>query len=218
MQTIGQKLRATREARKATISQAAEATRIKATQIELMEADRFDQLGAIIYVKGFLRLYGEFLGVDPEALVRAYLEIHGPQRPTIPHETAPKLVGRRTPLPRELAPETDLGGEPAGYGPQDAAARGGARTAREKPPRVTLREWLDRREVRSALRAAGLALAAILVLWLAVEGIRALARHIAARPPAAPAPAGLSAPVEPPPEPYLDPQSVRPSALPARRP
>ncbi|MCC6738373.1 MAG: helix-turn-helix domain-containing protein, partial [Planctomycetia bacterium] len=109
MQTLGQKLRATREQKKATLSQAAEATRIKSTQLEMIETDQFDKLGAPIYAKGFLRLYGEFLGLDPEALVRAYLEVHGPQKPVISHETAPKVVGRRTPLSRDLAPETDLG-------------------------------------------------------------------------------------------------------------
>ncbi len=218
MQTLGQKLRSTREARKATLSQAAEATRIKSTQLEMMETDRFDQLGAVIYVKGFLRLYGEFLGLDPESLVRAYLEVHGPQRPTLPHETAPKLVGRRTPLSRELAPETDLGAEPPGYGGTGGArGRSSAKTDPEAPPRVTLRELLDRREVRSALRAAGLAVAALVALWLAVEGIRVLARRVAERPAAA-APTGLTAPVEQPPDPYLDPQSVRPPAAPARRP
>ena len=218
MQTIGQKLRATREQRKATLSQAAEATRIKSTQLEMMETDKFDQLGAVIYAKGFLRLYGEFLGLDPEALVRAYLEAHGPQRPTLPHETAPKLIGRRAPPSREFAPETDLGTKPAGYG-ETGGARGrpGAKGESDAVPRMTLREFLDRSDVRSALRAAGLAAAAILALWLAVEGVRALARRIAERPEAA-APTGLTAVVEEPPDPYLDPQSVRPSTLPARRP
>lgn len=219
MQTIGQKLRATREQKKATLSQAADATRIKSTQLDMMETDRFDQLGAIIYVKGFLRLYGEFLGLDPEALVRAYLEAHGPQRPTIPHETAPKLVGRRTPLSRELAPETDLGGEPAGYGGGEGVARGRGRAseAAAKPPRMTVREFLDQRSVRSALRAAAIAAVAVLAVWLAVEGIRALAAKIASRAPAAAA-TGLTAALEEPPDPYIDPQSVRPAAVPARRP
>jgi transcriptional regulator with XRE-family HTH domain len=215
MQTIGQKLRATREARKATLSQAAEATRIKSTQLEMMETDKFDQLGAVIYAKGFLRLYGEFLGLDPEALVRAYLEAHGPERPTLPHETAPKLVERRTPLSRELAPETDLGAEPPGYG--GPRGRSSAKAAPEAPPRMTLREFLDQREVRSALRAAALAVAALVAVWLGVEGIRVLARRMAERPAAA-VPTGLTAPVEQPPDPYLDPQSVRPPAAPARRP
>lgn len=219
MQTLGQKLRATREQKKATLSQVAEATRIKSTQIEMIETDQFDKLGAPIYAKGFLRLYGEFLGLDPEALVRAYLEVHGPQKPVISHETAPKVVGRRTPLSRDLAPETDLGEQPAGYGGPQAGRRGGPGRdagASERPPRMTLGEFLDRRDVRTALRTVGFTLLAILAIWLAIEGIRALARFVPASA-ATEAPTGITAAIEEPPPPYLDPQSVRtPSVVPRR--
>lgn len=218
MQTIGQRLRATREQRKATLSQAAEATRVKSTQLEMIEADQFDKLGAPIYAKGFLRLYGEFLGLDPEALVRAYLEVHGPQRPVISHETAPKVVGRRTPLSRDLAPETDLGEQPDGYGgPQGRRGRqGGDAAAAGRSPRMTIGEFLDRRDVRVAFRAAGFTLLAVLAIWLAFEGIRALARFVPTGV-TTETPTGIATVIEEPPAPFLDPQSVRtPSVVPRR--
>ena len=73
MATLGEKLKSAREQRGATPSQAAAATRIKMQHIEAMEADQFQRISAPTYAKGFLRMYAEYLGLDPAPLVREFV-------------------------------------------------------------------------------------------------------------------------------------------------
>jgi hypothetical protein len=220
MLTIGQQLKAARMQKKASLSDAAEATRIIATRLEMLEADHFEEVGVAIYVKGFIRMYSEYLGLDPEALVREYVALHAPARTPIPHDTAPKLVGRRHLPPAELAPRTELG---AGWDDEAGPAGGGMPAhgpARGESIRNALRSALDTLtspRVLGALRTAALAVIAVAVAWMAIRAIAAGVRRIADRPPPAP-PSGLTAVVEDPPDPFLDPQTVRAPSLPGQRP
>ncbi len=70
MQSIGQTLKAARTARGLTASQAAQAIRAKVQFVEALEADNFQRLGAPIYIRGFLKLYAEFLELDPAPMLR----------------------------------------------------------------------------------------------------------------------------------------------------
>lgn len=69
---IGDTLRAARERQGRTRTDAAADTRIREHTLRALEEERFDDLGGAVYVKGFLRGYGRFLGLDSEELVRAY--------------------------------------------------------------------------------------------------------------------------------------------------
>ncbi len=64
--TLGRKLRASRLESGFTLEQAAEETRISYGYLDAIETDRFDVLPAPVYVRGFVRLYARFLGIDPE--------------------------------------------------------------------------------------------------------------------------------------------------------
>jgi cytoskeleton protein RodZ len=68
MSTPGEKLRAAREARKLSIKQAVQATRIRSYYIEAMEADDLSIMPSAVQARGFLRAYAEFLGLDIEKL------------------------------------------------------------------------------------------------------------------------------------------------------
>ncbi len=68
---VGKKLRETREARKLTLQQAADATHIRLRFLEAMESGNFGALPSPLQVKGFLRSYGGFLGLNPETLIEA---------------------------------------------------------------------------------------------------------------------------------------------------
>ena len=72
MQPIGEALRSAREARGASVADAALATRIRASHLEALEREAFGALGGAVYVKGFLRSYAGWLGLDPEPLVAAF--------------------------------------------------------------------------------------------------------------------------------------------------
>lgn len=80
MISIGQSLKQERESRGVTTSEAAKATRMKVQTIEALEADQFDDIAAPIYVKGFLKLYGDYLDLDTDALVEAYQEYYAPRK------------------------------------------------------------------------------------------------------------------------------------------
>lgn len=77
--TIGQKLEAARQSKGVTISEAGQATKIMSKYIEAMEADNFGELSAPVYVKGFIRMYAQYLGLDSVPLVNEYLSLAEPR-------------------------------------------------------------------------------------------------------------------------------------------
>ena len=81
MPTLGEILRSERENGGYTTSQVAESTRIKIQQVEDLENDDFSRIAAPIYGKGFVKLYAEFLKLDPAPLVEMYVQA-GTDAPT----------------------------------------------------------------------------------------------------------------------------------------
>jgi len=79
MATLGQTLKETREAKGLTTSESAAATRIKVQHIEAIEKDDFTKIPAPAYAKGFIKLYAEFLGLDPAPFVAAYMQYYAPK-------------------------------------------------------------------------------------------------------------------------------------------
>lgn len=70
--TIGERLRAGRERVGLSIAAAAEKLHLDPKVIEALEADRFAELGASVYVRGHLRRYGDFVGESGTELVSSY--------------------------------------------------------------------------------------------------------------------------------------------------
>lgn len=66
--TIGEILRAAREEKKLTIEQVNRETRISVQTIRSLERDDFGAFPSETYLKGFLRNYAEFLGLDGNTL------------------------------------------------------------------------------------------------------------------------------------------------------
>ena len=69
---IGSTLRETRVRRKTTLQQAEDDTKIRARYIQAMENDDFDLMPSPAYVKGFLRTYCEYLGLDANVILDEY--------------------------------------------------------------------------------------------------------------------------------------------------
>ncbi len=65
---VGARLRDARERTGMTLAQAAQRLHLTTQTLEALEAERFDVLGAPIYVKSYLGRYAELLGESPEAL------------------------------------------------------------------------------------------------------------------------------------------------------
>lgn len=70
--SIGERLRAGRERSGLSIAAAAEKLHLDAKVIESLEADRFSELGASVYVRGHLRRYADFVGEAGAELVSTY--------------------------------------------------------------------------------------------------------------------------------------------------
>ena len=70
--TLGEKLKKLRSEKRMSISEASRFTRIQQTYLEYLEEDLWEKLPADVYVKGFLRSYADFLGVDGKILIRLY--------------------------------------------------------------------------------------------------------------------------------------------------
>lgn len=87
--TIGERLRAGRERAGLSVAAAAEKLHLDPKVIEALEADRFAELGASVYVRGHLRRYGDFVGEPGMELVAAYAEreaqLVSPDLTRIPH-------------------------------------------------------------------------------------------------------------------------------------
>lgn len=72
MESIGEKLREAREARKLSLKDVVKETNISPIYLTALEEEKFDKFPSETYLIGFLRTYAEFLRLDPETLVHAY--------------------------------------------------------------------------------------------------------------------------------------------------
>lgn len=81
MEGFGAFLKHEREERGLTLREAAQVTKISTHNLEMLEAERFDELGGEIFVRGFLRSYSRYLGLDSADLMRRYEEQCGRPRP-----------------------------------------------------------------------------------------------------------------------------------------
>jgi cytoskeleton protein RodZ len=99
--SIGERLRAARERVGYSVAAAAEKLHLDPKVIEALEADRFADLGASVYVRGHLRRYGDFVGEQGRELVDAYGAREA--RPVPPDLTQIPHAGRRAD-PRRLVP------------------------------------------------------------------------------------------------------------------
>ncbi len=95
-QTIGQKLRAEREAQKLTLEKVFEVTRIRVPYLQALEEDNLSKVPSPVQARGYLRNYAEYLGLNFEQLLdemrvasqqQASAEVIGPadDTPTLQH-------------------------------------------------------------------------------------------------------------------------------------
>jgi hypothetical protein len=82
---IGPALRKARLLRGKSIEEAARETRIRVDYLHALERERFEALLGDVYVRGFLRSYSTYLGLDPGKVLTIYNRHFGGPRPTLPH-------------------------------------------------------------------------------------------------------------------------------------
>ncbi|GLS26131.1 RodZ domain-containing protein [Marinibactrum halimedae] len=76
--SAGDVLRDAREASGIDLSTVSAALNMSSAKLEALESNHFESLVAPAYIRGYLRSYGRWLGIDPEPLVRWYDQEHAP--------------------------------------------------------------------------------------------------------------------------------------------
>ncbi len=75
---IGQTLREARVRRKLTLQQAEDDTKIRVKYLQAMENEDFEVMPGVTYVKGFLRTYSTYLGLDADIIIDEFRSRTGP--------------------------------------------------------------------------------------------------------------------------------------------
>jgi cytoskeleton protein RodZ len=99
VEEIGRRLRAAREAMGITVEQAEAETHIRRKYLEALESAREAEIPGEVYLKGFLRTYGNYVGLDGTELVEEF-KLTRLQR-NRPQETA---VAQVAPEPERVLP------------------------------------------------------------------------------------------------------------------
>ncbi len=76
MDSFGEFLRRERELRHIELNEIAKATRIKKTYLEAIETDTYDELQGILFVRGFIRSYCNYIGLDPDEAVNYFQQFY----------------------------------------------------------------------------------------------------------------------------------------------
>jgi cytoskeleton protein RodZ len=90
---IGTSLREARNRQQLDLSEVEQATKIRARYLQALEEESFDALPAQTYVKGFLRTYADYLGLDGQLYVDEYNSRYAVGE----DELREPVVARRTP-------------------------------------------------------------------------------------------------------------------------
>ncbi len=70
--TLGEQLKQIRNEGRITLSEVVRETKIPAKYLEMIEEGKYESLPPDVYVRGFLRKYGEFLGLDVNKMIKMY--------------------------------------------------------------------------------------------------------------------------------------------------
>ena len=102
MDELGHILREARETKGYTLAEVQDQTRISIRFLEALEAGEYDILPTAVHVRGFLRNYARFLGLDPEPLLNRYLVQHARRPHPLIRKADPSLpVTPPLPLPQD---------------------------------------------------------------------------------------------------------------------
>ena len=81
MPALGEEFRSAREARGLTLSDVAEQIHIRSVYLNAIENEEWTSIGAPVYVRGFIRTYARFLGLDAESAVERFNQSAPAARP-----------------------------------------------------------------------------------------------------------------------------------------
>ncbi|OGV72589.1 MAG: hypothetical protein A2269_01170 [Lentisphaerae bacterium RIFOXYA12_FULL_60_10] len=127
---LGEELRKARLDRKLTPSQVAAATRMKVQVVESLEREDFSSIAAPIYSKGFIKLYAEYVGIDPRPLIDDFVN-----RFVNPHVPEPQVVMEAEPVAGQVvSPELPEAGKPVVETEVDLFSHAARRSVKDSVP------------------------------------------------------------------------------------
>lgn len=154
---VGEQLRERRKQLGHSLEDVQSATKIRRLYLEAIEADRFGDLPGPVYARGFIRSYGNFLGLDGRAL--AATAVGAPARATGTESAAGD--GMPEPAPRTA--------NPAAAAPPPLARAPAPRRPVSQPLHLDAPARTPRRTWAAVLTGVGalVVLGVIALLWLA---------------------------------------------------
>ena len=106
MPSFGEQLKRERRLRNVSLEEISKATKISMRYLRALEADEFSQLPGGVFDRGYVRAYAQFVGLDEEATVEAYVAERGPEEV---EQRDDGLDALRTPVEIQTAEEADRG-------------------------------------------------------------------------------------------------------------
>ncbi|MFH1074993.1 MAG: RodZ domain-containing protein [Candidatus Firestonebacteria bacterium] len=110
---IGPKLLKEREYKGFSIEKVSDDLKIQGRYIEAIEKGNFDSLPGEVYVKAFLKTYGDYLGLNGRELVEEYKNLKKPAAVITPdifiHHPKIRDKRKRLPVKFEITPEIKIG-------------------------------------------------------------------------------------------------------------
>ncbi|MDD5132129.1 MAG: helix-turn-helix transcriptional regulator [bacterium] len=89
---IGTTLSEARKQKKVSLKKIAQETKISSRYLQALETETYDIFPAEVYLKGFMRSYAQYLGLDADEIVRAYDRQHNQPVENVAKETATSSV------------------------------------------------------------------------------------------------------------------------------
>ena len=95
-------LKRCREYHDLSLEEAEESTKIGANYLLALEEDQVSQFSSLAYLKGFLRIYATYLGLNPDDMIRLFEKLYAANGESSGQSTGTVAVG--DPLPRKKFP------------------------------------------------------------------------------------------------------------------
>jgi hypothetical protein len=194
---FGEPLRAHREGQRITLESIAEQTKIKITLLEALERDDLSRWPEGIFRRAYVRSYAKAIGLDPETVLRQFLEVYPEPVEEVPTEDV-SATGLRYLLSRFRSAETPAPRRPRDTTSESSGEAPPLQPSADEPPAIVLQTGAEaqlaavaalctrlgraaeRAEIASALQESLKILNAVgVIVWLWVSGRQELVSVLA---------------------------------------
>lgn len=93
-ETVGYLLKRTREVREIELEEISKKTKISVRFLQAIEEGRWNILPGDVFIKGFIRVYAQYLGLNPEEVVEKYVQERMPKEKIVENITREKPKGK----------------------------------------------------------------------------------------------------------------------------